>query len=189
MIGGIVVPSKSPEKCAAVRKAASSLQTGVVGYIRVSTEDQNPQLQYDAMDATGLNKEDIFYDVESGTVKDRVGYADIIYYVKRGLVKKVLVWKMDRLGRDPKEVLNFFWLCDEHGVEVESLTEPFVANRTKTPGDFLIWWISVGLSVFELLTLRVRQRAGIDSKKEAVKKGKDIWKGRGPDKKPRRSNV
>lgn len=141
-----------------------------VGYIRVSTQDQNPDLQFDALHAAGLRDEYLFWDFESGTELRRDGYQTMISLIKEErLINKVVVWKMDRLGRDPKELLSFFWLCDELNVEVESLTETFVSNRTKTPGDFLIWWISVGLSVFELLTLKMRQRAGIASAKAAGK--------------------
>ncbi len=159
--------------------AGAGSSRGVVGYMRVSTDDQNPQLQRDALAAAGISE--IFSDVESGSSPDRKGYRKLIQAIMNGLIKKVAVWKMDRLGRDPRELLEFFWLCDEFGVVVESLTEGFVANRTRTPGDFLIWWISVGLSVYELLTLKMRQRAGIEA---ARAKGKHLGRPRknpGPD--------
>ena len=73
-----------------------------IGYARVSTADQNPDLQEDALEKAGCEK--IFRDVASGAVDSRKGLAEAIEYARDG--DTLVVWKLDRLGRSLKHLIG-----------------------------------------------------------------------------------
>ena len=73
-----------------------------IGYARVSTADQNPNLQEDALQKAGCEK--IFRDVASGAVDSRRGLAEAIDYARDG--DTLVVWKLDRLGRSLKHLIE-----------------------------------------------------------------------------------
>jgi DNA invertase Pin-like site-specific DNA recombinase len=177
------MPSKSLEKCPAmIRPAGSRLN---VGYIRVSTEDQNPQLQEDRIKAFGVDQ--VYKDIDSGMNDERRAYKWLIEAIQRGDIGEVVVYRIDRLGRNPVELVSFFWeVLDAHKVEIVSLMEPFAKEWNRSSWAFRATWDAIGDARYELLRLKERQRAGIDTKQELVRKGKAIWNGRGPDKNPRR---
>ena len=66
-----------------------------IGYIRVSTTDQNLDLQLDALQSAGCNK--IHKDIASGAKTDRVGLSEILKYIRKG--DTLIVWRLDKLGR------------------------------------------------------------------------------------------
>lgn len=162
---------------------AGSRKRRSAAYIRVSTEDQNLGLQESLIEA---QKPDITYsDKDSGTNVDRRGYTELCNQILLDRISEVIVYRLERLGRDPIELIRFFNLLEENDVIFTSLTEPWLTDWNMGPMNFLIWWQQIGMARFELLLLKDRQRRGIDTKQERVKKGLDSWKGRGPDKKPR----
>lgn len=158
---------------------------GHAGYGRVSTDDQNPDLQYEALKRAGLQEKQIFFDVESGTHIYRREYQKLISKIKDGQVSKITVNRIDRLGRDHYELIYFFKLVEDHNVELVSLCEPFVKDWNKSAWAFRATWDTIGDARYELLRLKERQRQGIDAKKDPIT-GKVTWKGRGKDKKPRK---
>lgn len=132
-------------------------------YIRVSTEDQNLSLQESIVAA---RLPDLVYsDQESGTNSSRMGYAKLLEAIQRGELSEVIIYRLDRLGRDPIELIRFFDLLDEHKVKFRSLTEPWLSSWNEGPINFLTWWLQLGLARFELLLLKDRQRRGIDAAK------------------------
>ncbi len=177
------MPLKSTEKCPATTRPASSRLTAA--YIRVSTEDQNLGLQQSLIEA---QEPDLVYsDKESGVIVERQAYSEVCRAIQRGEVREVLVYRLDRLGRDPLELIRFFDLLEEYQVKFISLTEPWLTDWNEGPMQFLTWWLQIGMARFELLLLKDRQRLGINSKQAKIEKGLDTWRGRGPDKKPRRA--
>jgi DNA invertase Pin-like site-specific DNA recombinase len=72
---------------------------GHFGYGRVSTDDQNPDLQDEALKRAGLESYQIFFDVESGTHNNRREYQKLIRKIKEDLVKKITVNRIDRWQR------------------------------------------------------------------------------------------
>lgn len=159
-----------------------------VAYIRVSTEDQNPQLQKDSIKAYGVGR--VFQDIDSGMNDDRRAYTQLIEAIRAGDVRKVVVYRIDRLGRNPVELVSFFWeILDPYNVEIDSIMEPFAKSWNRSSWAFRATWDAIGDARYELLRLRERQRAGIDAKKEAVKNGKAVWKGRGKDLSPRKKHL
>lgn len=155
------------------------------GYIRVSTEDQNPRLQEDIIKAFEVDR--VYQDTDSGMNDERAAYTELIGAINRGEVGEVVVYRIDRLGRNPVELVSFFWdTLERNNVEITSLMEPFAHEWNKSSWAFRATWDAIGDARHELLRSKERQRAGIEAKKEAIKKGKAVWNGRGPDRRPRK---
>lgn len=116
-----------------------------------------------------------------------MAYMELIKAISGGIVGTIVVYRIDRLGRNPIELVSFFWeILDTYNIEIVSLMEPFANSWNRSSWAFRATWDAIGDARYELLRLKERQRAGIDAKKEMVKNGKAVWNGRGPDKKPRR---
>src|SRR5436190_17212568 len=97
----------------------------LIGYARVSTEDQNLDLQRDALKKAGCKK--IFEEKESGRAgTKRPAFEAALAYLRPE--DQLVVWKMDRLGRSLREMLNTAHDLQERGVKLRSLTEGRVAN-------------------------------------------------------------
>lgn len=148
-------------------------------YMRVSSEDQNLDLQESLLLA---QKPDLVYsDKESGTIVHRRAYMKLCTAIEAGSISCVVVYRLDRLGRDPRELIRFFDLLEIHQVKFVSMTEPWLTEWNTGPWQFRIWWEQLGAARFELLLLKDRQRRGI-----AAAQARGGWKGRGPDRKPRK---
>lgn len=117
----------------------------------------------------------------------RTAYTKLIKAITEGNIETVVVYRIDRLGRNPIELVSFFWeILEKYNIEIVSLMEPFANTWNKSSWAFRATWDSIGDARYELLRLKERQRAGIDAKKDLIRIGKATWQGRGPDKKPRR---
>ena len=103
-----------------------------VGYARVSTVDQDPTLQLDALAAAGCAK--VFEDCASGARADRAGLRSALEYVRDGDV--LIVWKLDRLGRSLPHLIETVTSLATRGVGFRSITE---AIDTTTPGGRLVF--------------------------------------------------
>lgn len=98
-----------------------------IGYARVSTSDQDTALQLDALRKADCEK--LFEDKASGVRADRIGLAEAIRYVREG--DTLTVWKLDRLGRSMKHLVENINELEGRGVGFRSLTENI---DTTTPG-------------------------------------------------------
>lgn len=127
-----------------------------VGYIRVSTIDQNKSMQVDALEAAGCEK--IFSDSVSGATADRPGLDELIKFVRSG--DCVVVWKVDRLGRSLKDLLEIIDGLKEKNVSFVSITDGFDTNTTT--GN-LFFQIMAVLAEYERNLIRERTRAGLDA--------------------------
>ena len=90
-----------------------------VGYARVSTDDQSLALQLDALKAAGCTR--IFRDVASGAKSDRSGLDDAFSHLREGDI--LVVWRLDRLGRSLKQLIELMNRLQEQAVAFKSLTE------------------------------------------------------------------
>src|SRR5246500_121583 len=90
-----------------------------VGYVRVSTIAQTLDQQNTALAAAGVTK--IFSDTMSGALDDRPGLAALLEYVRAG--DTVVVWKLDRLGRNTLHILETVKALTDHGVTLVSVTD------------------------------------------------------------------
>lgn len=141
--------------------SSGDLQLRRSGYIRVSTKDQNPQLQYDALVSAGVSPKDILTDIESGSVNSRKNYQVLIDNISKNLIDEVWVYRIDRLGRDQYELVHFLQVLEKHDCTLISICEPFVKDWKDSSWAFRALWEAIGDARYELLRLKERQRAGI----------------------------
>ena len=141
-------------------------QTAVpnVGYARVSTTDQDPTLQLDALAAAGCAK--VFEDRASGARTDRAGLRSALEYVRDGDV--LIVWKLDRLGRSLPHLIETMTSLATRGVGFRSITE---AIDTTTPGGRLVFHLFGALGEFERDLIQERTRAGLAAAVARGRKG------------------
>jgi DNA invertase Pin-like site-specific DNA recombinase len=130
-----------------------------VAYMRVSTEDQNLDLQESLLKAQ--KPDQVYSDKDSGSNVSRKAYMELCKDIQAGTIREVWVYRLDRLGRDPRELIRFFDILDLHQVKFISLTEPWLTDWNMGPMQFLTWWLQIGMARFELLLLKDRQRRGI----------------------------
>ena len=135
-----------------------------IGYARVSTLDQDPILQLDALAAAGCSK--TFEDHASGARADRPGLLQALDYVRDGDV--LIVWKLDRLGRSLPHLIETVASLEKRGVGFCSLTE---AIDTTTPGGRLIFHLFGALGEFERDLIRERTRVGLKAAKARGRRG------------------
>ncbi len=125
-----------------------------IGYARVSTADQDPTLQHDALAVAGCTK--VFEDRASGARADRAGLQSALDYVREGDV--LVVWKLDRLGRSLPHLIETVASLADRGVGFRSITE---AIDTTTPGGRLVFHLFGALGQFERDLIQERTRAGL----------------------------
>ena len=135
-----------------------------IGYARVSTQDQDPALQLDALRAAGCTR--TFEDRASGARTDRPGLRQALDYAREGDV--LVVWKLDRLGRSLPHLLETVAGLERRGVGFRSLTE---AIDTTTPGGRLVFHLFGALGQFERDLIRERTRAGLEAAAARGRKG------------------
>jgi hypothetical protein len=123
----------------------------LIGYARVSTLDQNLHLQIDALQQAGCEK--IFEDKISGSKADRPGLKEALDYARQG--DCLLVWRLDRLGRSLKDLIEIVNRLEDRGVGFRSLQEAI--NTTTTSGK-LVFQIFGALAEFERNLIRCQER-------------------------------
>ena len=126
----------------------------LIGYARVSTQDQHLDLQHDALRGAGCEK--IFTDAVSGASSERRGLAAALEYLRPG--DTLVVWRLDRLGRSLKHLIDTLTRLDDAVVGFRSLQERI---DTTTPGGKLIFHVFGALAEFERDLIRERTRAGL----------------------------
>ncbi|MEE4210860.1 MAG: recombinase family protein [Parvularcula sp.] len=136
----------------------------LVGYARVSTQDQKPALQRDALTAAGCEK--LFEETASGAQRDRPQLQAAIDYMREG--DTLVVWKLDRLARSMKQLIETVEGLDARGIGFRSLTE---AIDTTTPGGKLVFHIFGALAEFERSIIRERTNAGLKAARDRGKLG------------------
>jgi len=129
-----------------------------IGYARVSTDDQNPDLQLKALRAAGCKK--VFVEKASGALRERPELAVALGYARKG--DTVAVWKLDRLARSLKQLIETVEGLEQRKIGFKSLTE---AIDTTTSGGRLIFHIFAALAEFERSIIRERTLAGLSAAK------------------------
>jgi DNA invertase Pin-like site-specific DNA recombinase len=136
----------------------------LVGYARVSTLDQKPALQIDALKAAGCTR--IFTEKASGAQRERPELSAALDYIRQG--DTLVVWKLDRLARSMRQLIETVEDLQSRGIELRSLTESI---DTATPGGRLVFHIFGALAEFERAVIRERTSAGLQAARERGKKG------------------
>jgi DNA invertase Pin-like site-specific DNA recombinase len=126
----------------------------LIGYARVSTQDQHLHLQHDALVKAGCAK--VFTETVSGAGTDRHGLAAALDYLRPG--DTLVVWRLDRLGRSLKQLIDTVTQLDHADVGFRSLQEHI---DTTTPGGKLVFHVFGALAEFERDLIRERTQAGL----------------------------
>jgi DNA invertase Pin-like site-specific DNA recombinase len=126
----------------------------LIGYARVSTSDQDPALQLDALSAAGCVK--VFSDRASGALDSHPELDRMLDQLRPG--DTLVVWRLDRLGRSLKHLISLVDDLAEREVGFRSLTESI---DTTTPGGRLIFQVFGALGEFERSLIHERTRAGL----------------------------
>jgi DNA invertase Pin-like site-specific DNA recombinase len=126
----------------------------LIGYARVSTDEQSLDLQLDALTAAGCKR--IFTDKVSTTKADHPGLADAVSHLRRGDV--LVIWKLDRLGRTVKGLVDFVADLHQRRVQFRSLTDGI---DTTTPTGRFFFHVMASLAQMERELLAERTRAGL----------------------------
>ncbi len=136
----------------------------LVGYARVSTQEQTLDLQKDALEKIGCTK--IFSDVISGAKAERKGLQEALEYVREG--DTLVVWRLDRLGRSLKHLIETITALQKRNIGFKSLTENI---DTTTSGGKLIFHIFGALAEFERDIIRERTQAGLQAARARGRNG------------------
>jgi DNA invertase Pin-like site-specific DNA recombinase len=126
----------------------------LIGYARVSTADQTLDLQKDALEKAGCTK--IFTDTASGAKAERTGLDEALSYVRQG--DTLVVWRLDRLGRSLKHLIETITALNNRNIGFKSITENI---DTTTSGEKLVFHIFGALAEFERDIIRERTQAGL----------------------------
>lgn len=130
-----------------------------IGYARISTRGQNLDLQIDALKKEGCQK--IYKDIISGSLSNRPALDKLLEDVSSDDV--IVIWKLDRLGRSLKNLVDLINTLNEKGVGLKSINDPV---DTTTPQGRLIFNIFGSLAEFERELIRERTIAGLEAAKE-----------------------
>ncbi|WP_312556504.1 recombinase family protein [Empedobacter brevis] len=135
----------------------------IVGYARVSTNDQNLSNQIEILKNNGCDK--IYSDIASGVKEDRKGLNDMFSYLRKGDV--VVVWKTDRIFRSLKNMIDLIEKFNEKGILFRSITEPSF-DMTSANGKLIIQIFS-SVAEFERNLISERTKAGLEGAKRRNK--------------------
>lgn len=135
-----------------------------VGYGRISTYEQNLDLQLDALKKAGCEK--IFTDIVSGSKAERKGLNDALQYLRKG--DNLVVWKLDRLGRSLKDLIEIINNLKKRGIGFISLQENI---DTSTPIGELFFHITGAFAEFERNLIRERTMAGLKAARARGRNG------------------
>jgi DNA invertase Pin-like site-specific DNA recombinase len=130
-----------------------------IGYCRTSTQDQNLALQVDALNKVGCDR--LFQDQMSGTRADRPGLKEALSHLREG--DTLVIWKLDRLGRTVKGLIELVEELAKRKVHFLSITDQI---DTSTPAGRFFFHIMASLSQMERETTLQRTHAGLQAARE-----------------------
>jgi DNA invertase Pin-like site-specific DNA recombinase len=139
-------------------------QSYLVGYARVSTFEQTMDLQQDALRTASCSR--IFTDTISGGSTDREGLVQTLSFLRSG--DTLVVWRLDRLGRSLRHLIETIATLHDRGIGFKSLTEQI---DTTTSSGKLIFHIFGALAEFERELIRERTRAGLQAARARGRQG------------------
>lgn len=136
----------------------------LLGYARVSTGDQDARLQHDALTAAGCYR--IFTDTASGALESRPELDAVLDQLRPG--DTLVVWRLDRLGRSIRHLIDYLDTLQQRGIEFRSLQENI---DTSSSGGRLVFNIFASLAEFERDLIRERTKAGLQAARARGKVG------------------
>jgi DNA invertase Pin-like site-specific DNA recombinase len=136
----------------------------LIGYARVSTTDQNLTLQKDALLKAGCEK--IYTDEMSGTKSDRPGLSKALEILRKD--DTLVVWKLDRLGRSVKNLIELVSDINKQDIHFKSLTDSI---DTSTPSGRFFFHVMASLAQMERELIVERTKAGLEAAKKLGRRG------------------
>ena len=136
----------------------------MVGYARVSTRDQSPALQLDALREAGCER--TFMEKASGAQRDRPELAAALDYIRAG--DTLVVWKLDRLARSVRQLVETAEDLQQRGIGLKVLTQQI---DTTTPGGRLVFHVFAAMAEFERELTLERTHAGLVAAKALGRRG------------------
>lgn len=127
-----------------------------IGYARVSTEDQNPALQTHALEQAQCER--VFTDKASGNRAERPGLKEVFSHLRDG--DTLVVWKLDRLGRGVKGLIDLVTDLESRKIHFQSLTDQI---DTSTPAGRFFFHVMASLAQMERELVVERTRAGLEA--------------------------
>src|SRR6516162_6012234 len=135
-----------------------------IGYARVSTRDQNLEMQLDALNQAGCKR--IFTDKLSGTQLERPGVNEALSHLREA--DTLVVWKLDRIGRSVKGLVDLANELEAQKVHFQSITD---GVDTKTPAGRFFFHVMASLAQMERELILERTRAGLEAARCAGRVG------------------
>ena len=142
-------------------------QKKLIGYARVSTHDQNLDLQVDALMQAGCDRKNIFIDKISGAKSERPGLNNCLEKLHSGDV--LLVWRLDRLGRSMTHLVSLVEMLKEKKVGFRSLSDGAI-DTTSASGE-LVFNIFSSMAQFERRLIQERTQGGLAAARSRGRKG------------------
>jgi DNA invertase Pin-like site-specific DNA recombinase len=136
----------------------------LIGYARVSTRDQKPHLQLDALQEAGCER--VFEETASGAKRDRPELKAVLDFMRAG--DNLVVWKLDRLARSTRQLLETVEALELRGIGLKILTQNI---DTTNAGGRLIFTVFSAIAEFEREIIRERTRAGLDAARSRGRTG------------------
>ena len=136
----------------------------LIGYTRVSTDDQNMDLQLDALRKAGCEK--IYSDQLSGGLSERPGLTMALEILRPG--DTLVIWRLDRLGRSLKDLIHLVEQLEKKTIGLKSIQEHL---DTTTAGGRLIFHLFGALAEFERNLIKERTRAGVNAARARGRQG------------------
>ena len=143
--------------------SASTTAATVIGYARVSTIGQTLEQQTEALTAAGAGK--IFHDVMSGARDDRPGFTECMQYLREG--DTLIVWRLDRLGRNMRAIINTLHELTQRGVTVRSLHD---GVDTSTSTGRMVAGILMSIAEYERELVRERTALKLEHARKSGRK-------------------
>jgi len=148
----------------------------LIGYMRVSKADgsQVLDMQRDALLAAGIDAEHMYEDLASGSLNTRPGLINCLKALRAG--DTLLVWKLDRLGRNLRHLINTVHEMTTKGVGLQVLTGHGASINTRTPEGQLVFGIFAALAEFERALISERTKVGLASARARGRNGGGQYK-------------
>jgi DNA invertase Pin-like site-specific DNA recombinase len=138
----------------------------LIGYARVSKNEQNLDLQLDAFKKAGVSEKHIFTDKITGTKAERKGLEQALTHLRKG--DTFVVWRLDRLGRSLKHLIETVTALQQQNIAFKSITESI---DTATATGQLVFHIFGALAEFERNLIKERTIAGLEAARTRGRKG------------------